>query len=227
MEDDTLRFFQHLHSIEQESWIADRFHAELPRILSLVGGHRSPQTCLLADAGDYFVRILQVLSYFAETVVNCDLADHLNSRASALVDEADLTTIGYLDDKHTALRYVWQLVFRSDLLTCLSEKSQIICRPLLTVVMQFGTKAVLLHRTRILPPLAKTLICSKARCLRSLTSKLQAKASQYQYQWLLFLPSPRHGRSPKIKSRERNHQYRSGRWSQQHTESFGTAQNAR
>jgi hypothetical protein len=102
--DDTLRFFQYLHSIEQESWIDDSFHAELPRILTLVGGPRSPQPCLLADAGDYFVRVLQVLSLFAKAVVNYDIVDHLNSRANALVDEADLATIGYLDDKHTALR---------------------------------------------------------------------------------------------------------------------------
>lgn len=105
MQDDTLRFFQQLHSTEQESWIADRFHAELPRLLSLVGGPRPAQQCMLADAGDYFVRILQLLSHFASVVVNGDIADHLSSRADALVDEADLATVGYLDDKHAALRY--------------------------------------------------------------------------------------------------------------------------
>lgn len=66
--------------------------------------------CLMADIGEFFVRSMADLTTLADSTVN---GHHINAYTRTKLDEmdrqndfSDLSPLDYLDEKHTALKFV-------------------------------------------------------------------------------------------------------------------------
>jgi hypothetical protein len=85
------------------------FKLHLPAIQAELGMARAvDNACLLADAGDTFVHLLETLSRLATIIAyGPPSSEYVETRVSESVAEDDLSTLGivdYLDDKHAALK---------------------------------------------------------------------------------------------------------------------------
>lgn len=105
-----MEFFQQLAIRHQESWICDRVRVILPNIFA-ASNAPSPtahgELCYVGETGDFVTNALNVLSQLATVVVQSEeFVLHLNSRAILLAEEADLSGVAALDEKHLALKCV-------------------------------------------------------------------------------------------------------------------------
>jgi hypothetical protein len=101
-----LHFFEHTRlDSSQPTWIEERLLSELPRIATDMPWPAAPTDCLLTDMGNYLLRVLHVLTSFAENLLERDLISaYLDTRIQELAAEDDLSTANYIDDKHAALK---------------------------------------------------------------------------------------------------------------------------
>lgn len=102
----TLHFFEHIRlDRKPPTWIEERLLSELPRIATDMPWPTAHTGCLLADIGNYLVRILHVLASFAENLLDEKLiSGYIDARIQELAAEDDLSTANYIDDKHVALQ---------------------------------------------------------------------------------------------------------------------------
>lgn len=102
----TLHFFEQIRlDNSPPAWIEELLLSELPRIAIGMPWPTAPTDCLLADIGNYLVRILQVLASFAEKLLEEKLVSgYMDARIQKLAAEDDLSTANYIDDKHAALQ---------------------------------------------------------------------------------------------------------------------------
>ena|SRR5256885_7257112 len=94
------------HSHEGD--IEKLFKLHLPSVQAQLGVARLDNVCLLADAGDTFVYLLEILSRLAAIIAyGSPSSEYVETRISQSATEDDLATLGivdYLDDKHAALK---------------------------------------------------------------------------------------------------------------------------
>jgi len=88
-----------------ETWIERRLRSELPQILTQLWEGHPPNICPLADIGEYFLRVLQIITQFANVIAYGNfIHEHATSRLQSLLDEDDGSNADYLDGKHEALK---------------------------------------------------------------------------------------------------------------------------
>ena len=85
------------------------FKLYLPAIQAELGvAGTGDNVCLLADAGDTFVYLLEVLSRLATIIAyGPPSSEYVETRVSESATQDDISTLGivdYLDDKHAALK---------------------------------------------------------------------------------------------------------------------------
>jgi hypothetical protein len=109
MDADTLNFFRSVGLGDRvETLVEPLLQAELPRIMAESWEGQCPGVCLLTDIGDYLVRMLDMITELARALVyGSYIRDHMRDRLLELEDEHDLRTTGYLDDKHAALKLIY------------------------------------------------------------------------------------------------------------------------
>lgn len=93
--------------IHAGTWIRERLHRELPRIISSAPRLHEPSgcNCLVADMGDFLLRVLHVLASFATSLLQSDLiSTYIDGKLEELTAEDDLHSASHLDDKHAALK---------------------------------------------------------------------------------------------------------------------------
>jgi hypothetical protein len=102
----TLHFFEQIRlDSSQPTWIEERLLSELPRIAAGMPWPTAPTGCLLADVGNYLIRILHVLASFAENLLEEKLiSGYIDARIQDLAAEDDLSTANYIDDKYAAIQ---------------------------------------------------------------------------------------------------------------------------
>src|ERR1700712_4834754 len=87
--------------------------SELERAVANGWQPDGPGERLLADLGAYLVRILDIVALLADAVVNGEhVPGYVRQIATELVNEPDMRTTDYLDEKHTALAYVCHYIYR-------------------------------------------------------------------------------------------------------------------
>ena len=110
MDDVTLRFLESTRlNDNQDCGIERLLKLHLPTITAELGVARvSDDVCLLADAGDTLVYLLEVLSRLANIIAHgAPSTEYVEKRISESAEQDDLSTLGvvdYLDDKHAALK---------------------------------------------------------------------------------------------------------------------------
>lgn len=85
------------------------FKLHLPAVQAELGvAKQVDNVCLLADAGDTFVYLLETLSRLAAIIAyGPHSSEYVETRVSESAAENDISTLGivdYLDDKHAALK---------------------------------------------------------------------------------------------------------------------------
>jgi hypothetical protein len=102
----TLQFFQDIRLNDgSRTWIEQHLLSDLPSISSGLPWSGEPTGCLLADIGNYFLRVLHILATFARNLLQSNaISDHIDEKLQELVAEDDLHTANQLDDKHAALK---------------------------------------------------------------------------------------------------------------------------
>ena len=96
-------------SLTSLNWITEVVEAALPEIMEQ-SMHEPAFTygCHLAEAGQFFIRLLIVTAELARRVLaeNSVIDSYLMQVADRLVDEPDLTTTAYLDEKDRVLKEI-------------------------------------------------------------------------------------------------------------------------
>lgn len=86
-------------------WVEQQLLSKLPDITADAPWPGAPTGCLIADIGNYLVRLLHILATFAQSLLSKDLISaHIDEKIQDLVAEDDLHTANFLDDKHAALK---------------------------------------------------------------------------------------------------------------------------
>ena len=110
MDDASLRFFDTIRLRDSaKTWIERRLQEELDHILATLGhdNNRDPssQSCPLDELGEYLLRVLQIMTSFADRIINGSfILDHATAQLGHLVDRDDGSTAVYLDEKRDALK---------------------------------------------------------------------------------------------------------------------------
>lgn len=92
----TLRFFEDIRlEGSAGTWIEQHLRSELPRLTANAPWPSEPTGCLLADFGNYLVRLLYILTTLAADVLQSDLIESA---------EDGLHLANSLDNKHAALK---------------------------------------------------------------------------------------------------------------------------
>ena len=114
----TLQFFQSLNvSVdrgmreEHNCWLTGMLKNELPMLLlNSPSPIHGPETCVLQQLGSFITHILSILAQLASSVVH---GEHVQTYARKKLQElvlehdlSDMNLVDYLDDKHTALKWV-------------------------------------------------------------------------------------------------------------------------
>lgn len=102
----TIRFFEDIQlDGSAETWIDKHLRNELPRLISKDPWPSGPTGCLLADFGNYLVRVLRIVTTFAAEVLQSDfISNYVDARMEDLAAQDDLRLANFLDDKHAAIK---------------------------------------------------------------------------------------------------------------------------
>lgn len=92
------------------TWIEVRLRNELPAILSRLYEKQPPNVCPLADIGEYFVRVLQILAHFAHATAHGNFIHEESAlRLGTLLDgDDDNLAATYFDSMHETLKYEYK-----------------------------------------------------------------------------------------------------------------------
>jgi hypothetical protein len=112
MDDAALRFFDTVRmddSCPNPTWIEQRLQAELPQLRATLGDGAPLNVCPLVDIGEYLLGISQILSQFADKLVNGNsdenlIREYAKAQLGHLADSDDGSATVYLDEKQAALK---------------------------------------------------------------------------------------------------------------------------
>jgi hypothetical protein len=109
MADASLRFFNTIPlQYPAKTWIECKLQDELEHIVgTLWRSNRGPslESCPLDELGEYLLRVLQIVTSFADRIINGSfISEHATARLGYLVDRDDGSTTAYLDEKCDALK---------------------------------------------------------------------------------------------------------------------------